>query len=477
MDITSLQRQMLMEGEELRKNYSTQLGAIDQLLNESAAGERLDDFQKTQIARLLENVEIGMATAAHLREDAFGTQSVNIAKKIDYLNLATVVFGTSIIDKVASIQTLKQKYGAAFYVGAEYDSDKGQIKRGDRIGDLYGNWPEDPNKIPSAIRYTSEEVPNEAVVYEAGTGTEQVTTLGWGPVTPTTLKAEDTSGNAITDDGQGSIFVAGNTTAIGTIDYKTKVITFNDSTILPELITYDIDLTTAPLKAPKVRAVVKEIPLQARPRKVEISFSFDAAFDLMATQNYDLKKLSQEIATGEMREEVDGEVLEDLRLSGTTMNVTFNMPVPFGISKDEHWRAFYATVNEAANKIWQKTRKYTGNTLIVGEDSANIVEYDDRFKAAGTLNDPGPHVMGTYGKFLVIKDPYCPTDKFTVEYRGTSNPFETSYVYAPYMPPTATQFLMDSSFLGTQGYGMSYAKKLVSRDFICDGTITYNTTP
>ena len=105
--------------------------------------------------------------------------------------------------------------------------------------------------------------------------------------------------------------------------------------------------------------------------------------------------------------------------------------------------------------------------------TANIIETMDKFKAAASLNTAGPHIMGTLnGRFLIVKNPYYPADKFTIVYRGDVT-LDTGFVYAPYMPIMATQFLMGSDFFGHQGYATSYGKKLVAPEFFCNGLITH----
>ena len=219
--------------------------------------------------------------------------------------------------------------------------------------------------------------------------------------------------------------------------------------------------------------VITDLTVTARPRKLRTAYSLDAAFDLQMTQNVDLQSIIQGAATDEIRSEIDAEILRDLGNTGTTMNVSFNMPTPFGVSKFEHYEAFYQTIVEGANKIYQKTRRITGNFVIVGENAANILETHSKFKAAASLNEAGPHIAGTLaGKYLVVKNPYFGADDFVIGYKGDV-PFDSGYVYCPYMPITETQFIMDDTFEGRKGYATSYAKKLVSADFYCNGTITH----
>ena len=176
----------------------------------------------------------------------------------------------------------------------------------------------------------------------------------------------------------------------------------------------------------------------------------DAAYDLAATQNIDLQTILQATATDEIRAEIDGEILNDLGNSGTQMSVSFNLPVPFGINKHDHYESFYQVLVAGANKVYQKTRRVTPNIVIVGEQAANIIETMDKFVAAPSLNTAGPHIMGTLNKrFMIVKNPYYASNKFTIVYRGDVT-LDTGYIYAPYMPITATQFIMDSSFYGHQ---------------------------
>ena len=231
----------------------------------------------------------------------------------------------------------------------------------------------------------------------------------------------------------------------------------------------------APIRVPRIKTIVTDITVTARPRKLATAFSLDAAYDLQMTQNVDLQSIIAGAATDEIRSEIDGEILNDLANSGTTMTVSFNQPVPFGISRADHYESFYQTIVEGANKIYAKTRRITGNYLIVGENAANILETHSKFKAAASLNEAGPHVAGTLnGKFLVVKNPYFGADDFVIGYNGDT-PWDGGYVYAPYMAITSTQFIMGENFLGAQGYATSYAKKLLSSDFYVNGLITHVT--
>jgi hypothetical protein len=451
----------LQEGQALVKKHNRMISAVNKALKESAAfGGGLDNERQMSLAIMLENVSKNFDANSPKIMTESGTQVVDIAKKNEYLNLVAAVMPTLVAEEVVSVQPLKQKAGVAYYMKHVYDSNRGQIAQGDRISDYVQVGP-DADKIPNAFNYTSENIEGEQVVVSEGKFT-----LAWLPVVPGSLTFTKEGGEVVTDNGDGTLSDG------GTIDYATGIVTTTSTLAEENEVSYKQDLFTAPVNAPAVKTIIADVTITARPRKLKTGFSMDAAYDLSATQNIDLQTILQATATDEIRAEIDGEILNDLGNSGTTMSVSFNKPVPFGINKHDHYESFYQVLVEGANKVYQKTRRVTPNIVIVGELAANIVETMDKFKAASSLNTAGPHIMGTLAnRFMIVKNPYFPANKFTLVYRGDVT-LDTGYVYCPYMPITATQFILGDNFYGSQGYATSYGKKLVASEFFCNGLIT-----
>lgn len=459
----------LKEGEELVKKHDRMISAVDKALKESAAfGGGLDSERKVSLAIMLDNVSRHFDANAPKVLTESGTQVVDIAKKNEYLNLVAAVMPTLVAEDVVSVQPLKQKAGVVYYMKHVYDSNRGQIAQGDNISNFVQVGP-DADKIPNAFNYSAETIEGEQVVQDGTTGNF---TLAWLPVVPGSVNFVDNAQKAYKDDGAGKIMQ--DATAAGTIDYATGLVSFTSKVTLAEgeLVNYAQDLFVAPVNAPAIKTIIADVTITARPRKLKTGFSMDAAYDLAATQNIDLQTILQATATDEIRSEIDGEILNDLGNSGTQMSVSFNLPTPFGINKHDHYESFYQVLVAGANKVYQKTRRVTPNIVIVGELAANVIETMDKFVAAPSLNTAGPHIMGTLNKrFMIVKNPYYPANKFTIVYRGDVT-LDTGYVYAPYMPITATQFLLGSDFFGHQGYATSYGKKLVAPEFFCNGLIT-----
>lgn len=456
----------LKEAEALIKKHESMINAVDNALKESASFEAMDSNKKANLAIMLENVSNQIEARAPKILTESGTQVVDIAKKMEYLNLTSAVMPTLVAEDIVSVQAQKQKAATAFYIKNEYGSNRGQIRRGDNISNFMQVGP-DADKIPAAFNYSGELIEDEEVVQDDTTGNF---TLAWKPVIPGSLTftvsgAEYTT----TEDGK----VMNGSTEKGTIDYTTGIVEFSSKVVIDDAkVTYEQDLTIAPVNVPEVKTEVKEVVMVAKPRKLRGGFSLDAAFDLSATQNIDLQSLLQNLKVDEIRSEIDGEIMNDILNTGTGMQVTFNIAVPFGITKVDHYDSLLQTLIQGANKVRTKTRRVTPNILIVGETGANVLESMTKFKPAASLGSAGPHILGTLAnRFLCVYSPYYPADKAVIAYRGDVI-IDTGYIYGPYMPIIATQYIMGADFYGDQGVATSYSKKLVCKDFYCNLTFT-----
>lgn len=457
----------LKEADALIKKHESMINAVDNALKESASFEAMDSNKKANLAIMLENVSNQVEAKAPRVLTESGTQVVDIAKKMEYLNLTAAIMPTLVAEDIVSVQAQKQKAATAFYIKYEYGSDRGAIKRGDRISDFMQVGP-DADKIPAAFNYSAEAIDGEEVVQDNTTGNF---VLAWKPVVPGSINFL-VSGAEYKDDGEGNIVDDSNAT-VGTIDYTTGAVEFTNKVVADDsVVNYAQDLTIAPVDVPEVKMEVKEVVMVAKPRKLRGGFSLDAAFDLSATQNIDLQSLLQNLKVDEIRSEIDGEIMNDLLNTGTGMQVTFNIAVPFGITKVDHYDSLMQTLIQGANKVRTKTRRITPNILIVGETGANILESMTKFKPAASLGSAGPHILGTLAnRFLCVYSPYYPADKAVIAYRGDVI-IDTGYIYGPYMPIIATQYIMGADFYGDQGVATSYSKKLVCKDFYCNLTFT-----
>lgn len=464
-----IQESALKEAAALVQKHDKLISGMEYALKESCGRDAFSASEKASLATMLENVDMHINLKAPKILTEAGTQVVDIASKTEYLKLTTAVMPNLVLNDVETVQVMKQKLDIAFYLELQYADSRGKVVAGDTISNFLQVGP-DAAKTPSAFNYSAEAIDDEPVVQDATTGAFQ---LSWKPVVPASVRFT-VGGAEYADNGKGEIVAAANpTTPVGTVDYATGNVAFAANTVIDDaVVSYSQDLAIAPVNVAGVKTQIKEVELRAKPRKLKAVFSMDAAFDLSATQNIDLQSLLQSTAVDEIKSEIDGSALYDLENSGTPYSVSFNAPVPFGLTVVQHYDSFLQTLVGGANIVWNATRGITPNIVIAGKKAADIIESMTKFKPAASLNTNGPHIMGTIAdRFLVVKNPYSPENRFTITYKG-DNDLKTTAIYGTYIPITSTQFLMGANFQGEQGYMTYGVNKLVTNKFTVNGIIT-----
>lgn len=456
----------------LVKKYSPILEAVETGLKDLGMGE-FDSYKKYTLSRIMENaqnlIENYSKNKAIMEAGTF--QVTNVPAKNQYLKLTAAVYPQLVAENVASVQAMEYKDATCYYLGYTYGSDRGAIKNGDTISTVFKTGPE-VEKYAASTKYASERIENEEIVLDEA---KKEFVLAWKPVIPGSFELVGDSAT-YTDDGMGNILKDGAADAGSTIDYATGAVTLaaalEDET---PSVSYSQNLEYAPAQLPVVSMDIKPLFLHAKPKALKTAYSLIGAYDLQQTQGLDAQKLLSNLATDELRCEIDGDVLNDicsLPASQAAGEVFWNMPVPFGVNKKEHYESFYFEIIKASALIKQVTNKFEGNRVIAGFNANYVLKTLDEFKA-GNQNSAGPVVSGTLaGNFTVIYNPYIGQDDFTVLYQGQT--FDTSYVYGVYMPIVSSQFIMDDTLLGRQGYATEYAKSFVNRKYIVKGHITHN---
>lgn len=449
----------------LIKKYSPILETVENELKNQGASE-FDSYKKYTLSRIMENaqnlIENYSKNKAIMEAGTF--QVNNVPAKNQYLKLTAAVYPQLVAENVASVQAMEYKDATCYYLGYTYGDDRGEIRHGDSISSVFKTGPA-AEKYAASTKYASEEISSEDLVVDNG-----AVVLAWVPVVPgsVSLDMNGTGATIITDDGMGNLSDG------GTIDYATGAIA-GSTLVEGAKATYSQNLEYAPAQLPSVSLDIKPLFLHARPKALKTAYSLIGAYDLQQTQGLDAQKLLSNLATDELRCEIDGEVLNDicsLPASQAAGEVFWNMPVPFGINKKEHYESFYFEIIKASSLIKQVTNKFEGNRVIAGFNANYVLKTLDEFKA-GNQNSAGPVVSGTLaGNFTVIYNPYINQDDFTVLYQGQT--FDTAYVYGVYMPIVSSQFIMDDTLLGRQGYATEYAKSFVNRKYIVKGHITHN---
>jgi len=459
----------------LIKKYSPILESVESGLKDLGRDvAEFDSYKKYTLSRIMENAQNLITTYSKNKAimEAGTFQVNNVPAKNQYLKLTAAVYPQLVAENVASVQAMEYKDATCYYLGYNYGSDRGLIKNGDAISSVFQVGP-DTDKYPASVKFASEEITDEELVVDTATAV-----ASWKPVIPgtVTVDLDGTGANLVTDDGKGAFVDAtGAAIAGSSVDYASGAIEVT-GLVDGAKVSYSQNLEYAPAQLPMVSLDIKPLFLHAKPKALRTAYSMIGAFDLQQTQGLDAQKLLSNLATDELRCEIDGEILNDIcslpaaQAAGIS---TWNMPVPFGINKKEHYESFYFEIIRAGSIIKQVTRKYEGNRVIAGFNANFVLKTLDEFKGASTNNSVGPVVSGTLGgSYTVIYNPYIGQDDYTVLYQGST--FDTAYVYGVYMPIVSSQFIMDDTLQGRQGYATEFAKSFVNRKYIVKGTITHN---
>ena len=146
----------------------------------------------------------------------------------------------------------------------------------------------------------------------------------------------------------------------------------------------------------------------------------------------------------------------------------------------EWYETLVETIIDVANTIHKKTLRGSANFIVTSPEVATILEASVAWRplmnvdASGQVANPftlGAEPVGTLqNRFTVYKDPYFPSNKVLVGYKG-KNYLETGYVYAPYVPLIVTPTIFaPEDFTPRKGVMTRYGKKMVRSDFY--GTVT-----
>lgn len=304
--------------------------------------------------------------------------------------------------------------------------------------------------------------------------------------------------------GAVPVFGAG-TTASTVLSDALNVVSSNGSQTGATLTvpSFESDFGSSPLPTiPDIDIKIESIAITATTRKLRARWSPELAQDLNAYHALDAEVELTQILSEQIALEIDREILLDLltqanganlywsRAPGRFVNKATGAPVTLASSLSigpqftgtvrEWYETLVETVIDCANTIHRKTLRGSANFMVCGPDVATILEASVLYRPKVTIDGDGqagsPFTIGCEpvgtlsNRFTVYKDPYFPSSKILVGYKG-GNYLETGYVYAPYVPLIVTPTIFaPEDFTPRKGVMTRYGKKMIRSDFY--GTVT-----
>lgn len=461
MNEAKITARLLKEGEAVVKSQERLVSAVEKALKESC-GRTMSQLDKVKLATVINNVSDLL-----MMNEAEGTQITDIAKKAEFLNLVVTTWAKSTLPVSTMTFAMSQETSVVYYLSYQYDTNKGGIAKGDVLNSYDKYWV-DEEKVDSASKYASSEIDLETVDAVA---TGETYKAEFTPIVPGTIKLVDGE-KEYTDNGEGSI-INESKTEVGTVEYETGIITSTTlETNIGTTISYEYNNQIAPVQVPKLKLKDTKLVLNAKAYTLGYEYSTFAAFNLLRSQNVDLKDLLGEGAANELVSEIDALVYTDFANSGTNLSVTFNMNPTGYYDERLYMQSFGLRLVQAQQLVFNKTRKIRPNIVILGTNGAYIARNLEGFVSQEQANPIGIHVIGTYKGMTLIENPFQDEDLNILTYKAGE--FTGSYAVGDYMPVIQTQLLQYEDFRNTSSLATMKAKKMLNTKFFAEVIITHN---
>ena len=248
---------------------------------------------------------------------------------------------------------------------------------------------------------------------------------------------------------------------------------------------------------PEIDIKVDSVAITAVTKKLKAKWTPELAQDLNAYHNLDAEVELTGILSEQIALEIDQEILQDL-VKGATARVAYwsRRPGKFvnrdtggaveswttGVTSStnllgadftgtvsEWYETLLETINDVSADIHRKTLRGGANFLVVGPETASILEMTAGFRAAVTVDADrgmaGAVKVGSVNKkWDIYVDPYFRRNLVLVGRKGASF-LESGYVYAPYVPLQVTPTIFDpDDFTPRKAVMTRYGKKMVRPD-------------
>ena len=427
----------------LLEAYKDRLAVSEKVYAKAHNGESMSNFKKIATAKCLENLNRFMNEAF---ANSTGTQrsDMGMFKKFT-LNLTTVAVPNLIAYDLVIVYPMSSISGYVNYIQYTAGSNKGDTAKGDVLNNPFRLGKVDTN-------YTSEKVVETVKVNAEGKAT-----VAWFPVVEGTLEVVGNPSVTVTsvDTKTGEVVFAGTSD-----QQEVKVRYIYDNVVIPQN-----DL-------PIVNAEIKSLPLVAKARRIAIYYSQIAAYQAKTDYGFDLGDQLAEKAVGQLSYEIDTEIT-NLLIDNASQDgdLVWSKTLPVGVSKTEHYQDFTEILEIARQKIYDRTKRYAPNYMIIASNVLPILTFIKGFTAAPTGSINGPYFAGTLNSLKVFVTPNIEPGKFVIGVNG-DDMMSSAAVYAPYMAVVPTQLLGFSDGAMSQGFSTMYDLQILNKDLLVAGRIT-----
>jgi len=437
----------------LLETYSRQLKVAEAYVAKNFEGKAMSSNTALTTAVLLDNTNRWITESM---ENTVATSRGDLGTwKRFCLNLTNIAVPSLIANDLVIVHPMTSYSGSVAYLEYVSKTNKGTVKQGDMFNSVFGHG----EMTEGRQNFTSQ------VIVEDGTA-------------PT---AFDAKANGLTYMDEESMDVK--TATIKYIGTKTvdgkevPAVQYDDNSgMTVKKVAYvaeQFQMTQVPASdIPTIGPRMKHIPLVAEPRRIAVKYDQITAFQAKTDFGFSLDKQIAEQACGELAYEIDTEIVAMLKdgAGEALPELTWSKTLPAGVSKFEHYNGFLEIVEMARAIIYNRTRKFHPNYMVISSDVLPVLRFINGFTAVKNVKMNGPYKVGELDGLAVYVSPLMGEGEFFLGLNG-NDMMSSAGVYAPYMAIVPTQLLGTPDGGLAQGFSTWYAKALLNKSLLVAGKI------
>lgn len=430
----------------LLETYSRQLKVAEAYVAKNFEGKQMSSNTALTTAVLLDNTNRWITESLNSEIGASNRGDMGAWKKF-CLNLTNIAVPSLIANDLVIVHPMTSYSGSVAYLEYVSLTDKPGVKAGDMFNSVFGHG----EMTEARQNFTSQ------VVVEAG-------------ATPTLDVADVKRFYDKDADVYKAIKVVCADDSVKFVDTEAEIP--SDAKKIA-YVAADFQMEQVPAtKIPAIGPKMKHIPLVAEPRRIAVRYDQITAFQAKTDYGFSLDKQIAEQACGELAYEIDTEIVAMLKEgAGEAMTeLTWSKTLPAGVSKFEHYNGFLEVVEMAKAIIYDRTKKFHPNYMVIASDVLPVLRFINGFTAVKNVKMNGPYKVGELDGMGVYVSPLMGKGEFFLGLNG-NDMMSSAGVYAPYMAIVPTQLLGTPDGGLAQGFSTWYAKALLNENLLVAGKI------
>ena len=437
----------------LLETYSRQLKVAEAYVAKNFDGKQISANTQLTTAVLLDNTNRWMTESMHT--SATERSDLGDWKKF-CLNLTNIAVPSLIANDLVIVHPMTSYSGSVAYLEYVSKTDKGDIKKGDVFNGVFSLGKHDEARTA----FTSQ-----VIIETAGAeGSLALTPMHFEEGKFFNDKDKKYYDAKITKKADSSVVFANvESKKINGLAEGDKVAYFSEEFQMEHVPAQDI---------PTIGPRMNRIALVAEPRRIAVRYDQITAFQAKTDYGFSLDKQIAEQACGELAYEIDTEIVEMLAQGAKDNGVelTWSRELPVGVSKFEHYNGFLEVIEQAKAIIYNRTKKFHPNYMVIAADVLPVLRFVNGFTAVKNAKMNGPYKVGELDGLNIYVSPALGEGEFFLGLNG-SDMMSSAGVYAPYMAIVPTQLLGTPDGGLAQGFSTWYAKALLNKNLLVAGKV------